>query len=108
MKPNGENNLNLICCAGTENSFNQKMEVIPLDDGLNHIRTNVTAVRAVIKMQGLIRGHLTRQHMKKYKMSVHMSDKHFGHSINGTFSNKVVEKILQKLGPYQFDSDKEK
>ena len=106
MERGNDGNFNLLCCAGADNENNFKTEVVPMDDGLNHIRTNVIAVKAIIKLQALIRGRLIRLKMSRYQMSVHMSDKHFGHSVTGNFTNKAVLKVIQKLGPYQFDSDK--
>ena len=70
---------------------------------LFQVASDAQAVRAVIKLQALFRGHKARKRVKNMRAK-RMQDK-FGQTstgIEGNYKNSIVDQVLNKIGSFNF------
>ena len=62
------------------------------------IAADATALRAVLKIQALYRGHRDRKKIKFKLAHMKMSDRNYGHSLEGNYQNDIVKQTLERIG----------
>ena len=69
------------------------------------IQADVTAMRAVKRIQALYRGFKDRKKIKFRLAHMKMSDKNYGHSLDGTYHNENVKKTLERIGAFRYNEE---